>query len=59
MLGGTCDLSAAAEQLHSVLVGHDLEPGQMLFDVGDPADEFYIVQSGSLRGEACSRLWVY
>ena len=51
MLGPACDLHAAAEQLHSILEGRNLEPGQLLFDVGDPADDFCIVQSGSVRGE--------
>ena len=51
MLGPACDLHTAAEQLHSILEGRNLEPGQLLFDVGDPADNFCIVQSGSVRGE--------
>ena len=57
VLGLACDLHAAAEQLNSVLEGRNLEPSQLLFDVGDPADDFCIVRSGSLRGEVgCPRL---
>ena len=50
-LGMSCDWATLAGQLQGALLRRKLETEQLLFDVGDPADSFFIVESGHLRGE--------
>ena len=51
LLAGTRDWQALAAQLLRVLLRRSLAAGACLFNVGDPADDFFIVLSGTLLCE--------
>ena len=51
LLGTASDWVALAKQMQGVMTRRRLEAGQLLFAHGDSADCFFVVESGSLRGE--------
>lgn len=51
------DFSRAAVALSALMVRRRLEPGELLFAAGDTADDFFLIEQGSVQAEvriACS-----
>lgn len=45
------DYSRAAAALSALMIRRRLEPGELLFTGGDPADDFFLIEQGQVQAE--------